>query len=132
MVMTDPISDMLTRIRNGIKARKDYVDMPGSKMKLELARILRDEGFIKNFKIIQEDKKDSLRIFLKYDDQKKSVILGLQRVSKPGRRVYVSADEMPVIRKGMAILILSTNKGLLTDQEAKKQRVGGEIICKVW
>jgi len=132
MVMTDPISDMLTRIRNGIMVRKEQVDMPSSRLKLELARILKAEGFIKNFKIIQEDKKESLRIFLKYDDQKKPAILGMERVSKPGRRVYVTVDEMPLVRKGMGILIVSTNKGLMTDHEARRQRLGGELICKVW
>jgi len=132
MVMTDPIADMLTRIRNAILVKKDQVDLPSSRFKLELARILKAEGYIKNFKIIQEEKKESLRIFLKYDEQKKSVILGLEKISTPGRRSYVAADEIPTVRKGMATVILSTNQGLMTDKQARSQKLGGEVICKVW
>lgn len=132
MVMTDPIADMLTRIRNAIQARKEQVDIPANRFKLELARILKAEGYIKNFKQIEENKKEFLRIFLKYDDQKKSAIQGIEKISTPGRRVYVGVDEIPVVQKGMGIIILSTNQGLLTDKQARKQNVGGELICKVW
>lgn len=132
MVMTDPIADMLTRIRNAIQAKKEQVDMPASRFKLELARILKAEGYIKNFKLIQEDKKDTLRIFLKYDEDNNPAILGLQKVSTCGRRLYVPVDKIPVLRKGMGVVILSTNKGLLTDKQARKQNLGGEVICKVW
>lgn len=132
MVMTDPIADMLTRIRNAIMVRKDHVDMPSSRIKLEIARILKAEGYIKNFKLIQEDKKESLKLFLKYDELKKSVILGLEKVSTSGRRLYVGSEKIPQIRKGMGVLILTTNKGLMTDKEARKQKLGGEVLCKVW
>ena len=132
MVMTDPIADMLTRIRNAIMVRKDQVDMPSSRIKLEIARILKAEGYIKNFKLIQEDKKESLKIFLKYDEMKKSVILGLEKVSTSGRRLYVGSEKIPQIRKGMGVLILTTNKGLMTDKEARKQKLGGEVLCYIW
>ena len=132
MVMTDPIADMLTRIRNALMAKHEQVEMPSSKLKLEIARILKAEGYIKNFKIIQEGKKEYLRIFLKYDEEKKPAIVGLERVSKPGRRVYVGVEGIPSVRRGLGIAILSTSKGVLTDQQARKMRVGGEVICKVW
>ena len=132
MVMTDPIADMLTRIRNALMAKHEQVEMPSSKIKLEIARILKAEGYIKNFKIIQEGKKEYLRIFLKYDENKNPAIAGLERVSKPGRRVYVGVDDIPLVRRGLGIAIVSTSKGVLTDQQARKMRVGGEVICKVW
>ncbi len=132
MVMTDPIADMLTRIRNAIQARKDQVDLPASRLKLELARLLKAEGFIKNFKVIQEENRELLKLFLKYDDQKKSVIEGIEKISTPGRRVYVGVDSIPLFRKGMGVMVLSTNKGLMTDENARKERVGGEILCKIW
>jgi small subunit ribosomal protein S8 len=130
--MTDPIADMLTRIRNAAVAKKELVDMPGSRLKLELVQILKAQGFVKNFKVIQENKRESLRVFLKYDEQKKSVIMGLEKVSTPGRRVYVGVDNIPLIRKGLGVVILSTNKGLMTDKDARKEKVGGEILCRVW
>ncbi len=132
MVMTDPIADMLTRIRNALIAKHEQVEMPSSKIKLEIARILKAEGYIKNFKIIQEGKKEYLRIFLKYDENKNPAIAGLERVSKPGRRVYVGVDDIPLVRRGLGIAIISTSRGVLTDQQARKMRVGGEVICKVW
>jgi len=132
MVMTDPIADMLTRIRNALIAKHEQVEMPSSKIKLEIARILKAEGYIKNFKIIQEGKKEYLRIFLKYDENKNPAIAGLERVSKPGRRVYVGVDDIPLVRRGLGIAIVSTSRGVLTDQQARKMRVGGEVICKVW
>ncbi len=133
MVMTDPIADMLTRIRNALMAKHEQVEMPSSKMKLEIARILKHEGYIKNYKVIQDGKKSYLRIFLKYDEEtKKPAILGLERVSKPGRRVYVGVEDIPLVKKGLGIAILSTSKGVLTDKQAKKLKVGGEVICKIW
>ena len=132
MVMTDPIADMLTRIRNALMAKHEQVEMPSSKIKLEIARILKAEGYIKNFKVIQEGRKEYLRIFLKYDEEKRPAIAGLERVSKPGRRVYVGVEDIPSVRRGLGIAILSTSKGVLTDQQAQKMRIGGEVICKVW
>jgi len=132
MVMSDPIADMLTRIRNGQTAKFEQVDVPSSRIKLEIARILKAEGYIKNFKLVPGGKKEQLRIFLKYDEQNKPAILGLERVSKPGWRVYLSADEIPQVKAGLGILILTTSKGLLTDKQAKKMKVGGEVICQVW
>jgi small subunit ribosomal protein S8 len=130
--MADPIADMLTRIRNGLRIRREQVDMPSSKFKLELARILKAEGFIKNYKLVPVDQKEQLRIFLKYNEKKQPAILGLERVSRSGRRVYVSARDIPSVRGGMGVVILSTNQGLVTDGQARKLNLGGEIICKVW
>jgi len=132
MPVTDPIADMLIRIKNAARVRRDQVDMPAGKFKLELAKVLKAEGFIKNYKLIQAEKKDQLRIFLKYDSKKRSAILGLERVSKSGRRVYVGAGEIPEVRGGLGVMVLSTNQGLFTDQQAKKMNLGGELICKVW
>jgi small subunit ribosomal protein S8 len=132
MAMTDPIADMLTRIRNAMTARHEQVDIPSSKIKLELARILKAEGFIKNYKVIQAEPQDQLRVFLKYDNQKHSAILGIEKLSKSGRRMYVSVEEIPSVRGGLGMIILSTNKGLVTDKQAKELKVGGELICKVW
>lgn len=132
MVMTDPIADMLTRIRNALMARQEQVDIPSSKIKLEVARILKAEGFIKNYKVIQAEKSDLLRVFLKYDSQKHPAILGIEKISKSGRRMYVSVEDIPSVRSGLGVVVLSTNKGLLTDKQAKEMKVGGELICKVW
>jgi small subunit ribosomal protein S8 len=130
--MTDPIADFLTRIRNALTARHERVDLPSSKIKVNIARILKDEGYIKNFKVIKDNKQGVLRIFLKYNDENKSVIKGLQRVSRPSRRVYVGADDIPPVLSGLGVGILSTSKGLLPDREARRQNVGGEMICSVW
>ena len=132
MAMTDPIADMLTRIRNALQARHEQVDIPASKFKLEMARILKSEGFIKNYKVISTEQKDQLRVFLKFDSQKHPAILGIEKLSKSGRRMYVSVDEIPSVRGGLGVTILSTNKGLVTDKQAKEMKVGGELICKVW
>jgi small subunit ribosomal protein S8 len=132
MSMTDPIADMLTRIRNGIMANFAKVDVPASGLKIGLAKILKEEGFIKNFKIIKDRKQGVLRIFLKYNDDKTSVISGLDRVSKPSLRRYVKADEIPSVLNGLGIAIISTSKGVITDREARKLGVGGELICTVW
>lgn len=132
MSMTDPIADMFTRIRNGSKAKFEKVDIPSSKMKREIARILKDEGFIKNFKIVTDDhQREMIRIFLKYDANRKDVI-HLRRVSKPGRRVYVGKENIPSVMSGLGFSILSTSKGILTDNSARKADVGGEVLCHVW
>ena len=132
MSMTDPIADMLTRIRNGKLARFSKVDIPASRMKIGLAKIFKDEGFIKNYKVIKDRKQGILRVFLKYDDNKHSVIHGLERVSKPSRRVYVGATEIPQVLNGLGMSVISTSKGLVTDRDARKENVGGEVICAVW
>ena len=132
MSMTDPIADMFTRIRNGSKAKFEKVDIPSSKMKREIARILKDEGFIKNFKIVTDDhQREMIRILLKYDANRKEVI-HLRRVSKPGRRVYVGKENIPSVMSGLGFSILSTSKGILTDNSARKADVGGEVLCHVW
>ncbi len=132
MAISDPIADMLTRIRNGVKAKFGSVDIPASKLKIELAKILKNEGFIRNYKLIKDDKQGILRIFLKYGQGQSKVILGIERVSKPSRRVYVKSKDVRPILNGMGISILSTSKGIMTDRNAIKERVGGEILCNVW
>ena len=134
MTMTDPIADMLTRIRNANTAMHDEVLMPSSKLKLSLAELLKAEGYLGEFEV--EDKPDRpekvLRIQLRYSPERKRVISGLQRVSKPGLRVYSSSKEVPRVLGGLGIAVLSTSQGLLTDREARRRRVGGEILCRVW
>lgn len=132
MPMSDPIADMLTRIRNAGKARFNSVDMPGSKLKTELAKVLRAEGFIRNYKFIKDDKQGILRIYLKYGPGQSNTIIGLERVSKPSRRVYVKSNDIKHVLNGMGISILSTPKGIMTDKRARKENVGGEILCNVW
>ncbi len=132
MSITDPLADMFTRIRNGSKARFEQVDIPSSRIKREIAKILKQEGFIKNFKIVTgDDHHEKIRVFLKYDPNRKGII-HIKRVSKPSRRVYVGADEIPSLRGGLGISILSTPKGILTDKAARKAHVGGELLCFVW
>ncbi|RMF07870.1 MAG: 30S ribosomal protein S8 [Candidatus Neomarinimicrobiota bacterium] len=132
MSMTDPIADFLTRIRNGLKANKRWVDVPSSKMKKRIAYILREEKYIEDFLFIREGVKENIRVFLKYDRSGKPVISNLERVSKPGRRVYVNSNEIPRVLAGMGISILSTSKGVVSNKVAKKLKVGGEVICNVW
>ncbi len=132
MSMTDPLADMLTRIRNASTARHEKVDIPASKLKLELARILKEEGYIKNYKLSKDDKQGTIRVFLKYEENKRPVIEGIRRVSKPGRRVYAGNEEIPRMLGGLGISIVSTSRGLMTDQQARQQKVGGEILCSVW
>jgi len=130
--MTDPLADMFTRIRNGSKAKFEKVDIPSSKMKREIAKILKEEGFIKNYKVVtDEGQHEILRIFLKYDANRKEVI-HVRRVSRPGRRVYVGKDRIASVMTGLGVSILSTPKGILTDQSARKANVGGEVLCHVW
>jgi small subunit ribosomal protein S8 len=130
----DPISDLLTRIRNSNVRQHDRVDVPMSKMKLEVVRVLKDEGFIANYKSLYNgtNKRGTIRVFLKYSPTKECVIRGIKRVSKPGLRVYRSYDDIPRVRGGFAVTILSTSQGIMTDREAKEKKVGGEILCQVW
>jgi small subunit ribosomal protein S8 len=132
MAVTDPIADMFTRIRNGSKAKFEKVDVPSSKMKREIAKLLKEEGYIKNFKMVTDDlQHEMIRIFLKYDASRRGVI-HVKRVSKPGKRVYVKNDQIPSVMSGLGVSILSTPKGLLTDRGARKAHVGGEVLCYVW
>ncbi len=132
MSMTDNIGDMLTRIRNGGKARFDKVDIPASRMKISLARIFKDEGFIKNYKVIKDNKQGILRVYLKYDDQNLPLIQRIERVSKPSRRVYAGREELPKVQGGLGVAVVSTSKGVMTDRQARKLGVGGEILCQIW
>lgn len=132
MGMTDPIADLLTRIRNGAHARKERVDVPWSKVKARLVEVLTAEGFLKEHSIIEQGGHRVLRVWLKYDSQLKPVIVGLKRVSKPSLRVYVGAREIPALRGGLGVNIVSTPAGIITDREARKQNVGGELLCSVW
>ena len=132
MAVTDPIADLLIRIRNGQQARFDKVDIPASRMKTSIARILKEEGYIKNFKLMRDNKQGILRVHLKYDENREGSIAGTKRLSKPGCRVYVGHDEIPRIMNGMGIAILSTSQGLMTDRQARKEVVGGELLCSVW
>jgi small subunit ribosomal protein S8 len=132
MSMSDPLADMLTRIRNASSARHSKVDIPASKIKVNLARILKSEGYIKNYKLLKDQRHGILRIYVKYDEANQGVITGLERVSKPGRRVYVKKRDIPFVLNGMGISVLSTSKGILTDREARKENLGGELLCNVW
>jgi small subunit ribosomal protein S8 len=132
MPVTDPLADMLTRIRNGHMAKHTRVDVPTSKMKVSLAKILKEEGYIKNYKVLKDRPHGVLRIYLKYYDGNQPVITGLTRLSKPGRRVYVKSGEIPRVLNGMGVAILSTSKGILADRDARKQNLGGELLCSVW
>lgn len=130
-MMTDPIADMLTRVRNAVVIRADKVDMPASRMKLDIARILKEEGFIRAYKIQKDRKQGVLRLTLKYVDGQ-SVIAGLKRVSKPGRRVYVGSREVPKVMGGVGVAIVTTSKGLMSDKTCRRDGVGGEVLCFVW
>ena len=131
--MTDPIADMLTRIRNANTAKHDTVDVPSSKMKLAIAKILLDEGYIKSYELVENGKFNDIRITLKYGASKNErIISGLQRISKPGLRVYANKEELPKVLGGLGVAIISTNKGVITDKEARKLGVGGEVLCFVW
>ena len=133
MGMTDPLGDMLSRLRNANKAKHEKVDIPASNLKVHIARILKDEGYIKNYKVIKDGKQGILRIFLKYEGEtKKQIIIGLKLLSRPGLRRYVHKAEIPLVLRGLGLSILSTSKGVLPDKEARKQNVGGELLCSVW
>jgi len=131
-MVTDPIADMLTRIRNAAMARHDFVLVPSSKIKLAVAKILRDEGFVKDYEVVKGKQQRVIKIYLKYTDKKESVIEGLQRISKPGLRVYVSKSEIPRVYGGLGTAILSTPKGIISGKKAWQEGVGGEVICFVW
>lgn len=130
-MLTDPIADMLTRIRNAKIIKADKVDMPASRMKVDLARILKEEGYIRAYKILKDRKQGILRVNLKYMDGE-SIITGIDRVSKPGRRVYVGKDEVPRVLGGLGISVLTTSKGIMSDEACRREGVGGEVLCYVW
>jgi small subunit ribosomal protein S8 len=132
MSCSDPIADMLTKIRNASLAKFEKVDIPASKLKVEIVKILKNEGFIKTFKKVAQDGSNQIRIYLKYDDGNKAVIHGLQRMSKPGRRVYTGYKEMPRIFNGYGTLIVTTSQGVITGKKAAEKKLGGELICSVW
>ena len=130
--MTDPIADMLTRIRNANQMRYKEVEVPASKIKLEIAKILKETGFIVDYKIKKNDTQDTIVLFLKYGQNKERVITGLKRISKPGLRVYANAKEMPRVLNGLGIAIVSTSKGIMTDKEAREANLGGEVLAYIW
>jgi small subunit ribosomal protein S8 len=132
MAMSDPIADMLTRIRNAGKAKYRSVDIPGSILKIEIASVLKKEGYVKNYKFIKDTKQGILRVYLKFGPGQTNTILKLDRVSKPSRRVYVKSKDINTVYSGMGISIISTSKGLMTDKSARKENLGGEILCNVW
>ena len=132
MNMTDPVADLIARIRNGVRAKLPRVDVPSSKLKVEIARILKDEGYISNFKVSEDDKQNMLRVFLKYGPGMERVITDVQRVSRPGCRIYCGKDQIPRVYGGLGINILSTSRGLMTGRSAAREGVGGEILCNVW
>ena len=129
---SDPIADMLTRIRNGLRARHTKVDVPASRLKMELARILKDEGYILNFKAAEEDGRKVIRVYLKYSQAEQPVISNIERVSRPGCRVYVGSKEIPRVLGGLGVYILSPPKGVMTGRDAPQQGVGGEVLCQLW
>jgi small subunit ribosomal protein S8 len=131
-MMTDPIADFLTRIRNAVRARHKFVEAPSSKLKKAIAQILLEQKFINGYEVIEDGKQGILRIYLKYTEDGEPAITNLVRVSKPGRRIYVGVEEIPRVLNGLGIAILSTSKGVMTDRRARKERVGGEVICYVW
>lgn len=132
MSMTDPVSDMLARIRNAGLTRLEKVDVPASKLKTRIAEILRDEGFIEGFRVHEDGRQGVLTLDLKYDESRRLIIHEMKRVSRPGRRMYAGCDEIPKARNGLGVVIVSTSQGVMTDREARKKRVGGELVCEVW
>ena len=132
MSLTDPVADFLARIRNAIRARHPKLDVPASKLKLEMARILKEEGYVANYKAVEEEGRKLLRVYLKYGDNHDAAISNLARVSRPGCRVYVGRNEIPRVLGGLGIVILTTPKGVMTGSQARKQGVGGEVLCQVW
>lgn len=132
MVVTDPIADMLTRIRNANTVRHEKLELPASNLKREVAEILKKEGFVRDVESIEDKKQGIIRIFLKYGSDNERVITGLKRISKPGLRVYAKADELPRVLGGLGIAVISTSKGVMTDKEARKQQVGGEVLAYIW
>jgi small subunit ribosomal protein S8 len=132
MSLTDPIADMLTRIRNAVKAHKKEVAIPSSRMKVELAKILKDEGYIRNFKVIDNNRQGTLHVTLKYAGKKNNVISGLKRVSKPGCRIYCRGDQIPKVLDGLGIIIISTSQGIIVGKKCEELGIGGEVLCQIW
>lgn len=132
MTLTDPIADMLTRIRNVIMVKKREVNMPFSRMKVEIAKILKEEGYIRNFKVVNDNKQGILNVSLKYNEEDECVITGLKKISKPGCRIYCKKDSIPKVLNGLGIVILSTSKGIATGKRCQEIREGGEILCEIW
>lgn len=134
MSTTDPIADMLTRLRNGMAVRRRYVQMPSSKIKLAIAQILKEEGYVEGFDVVKEKERPqpSLRVWLKYDENREPLLTGLQRVSKPGRRVYTGKQSIPLVLSGMGVAVLSTPRGVMTGRQARRLGVGGEVLCYFW
>ncbi len=132
MNVTDPIADMLTRIRNAVHARHDQVLVPASQLKLAIVKIMKEEGYVRDFEVLRDGPRRTLRIWLKYADQKTPVLTGLRRVSKPGRRVYAGSKELPRVLGGLGVAVVSTPQGVMTAQQAKRRKVGGEVLCFIW
>ena len=133
MGMTDPLADLLTRLRNANKAKHEKVDIPASNLKIQIVRILKDEGYVKNYKVIKDGKQGVLRVYLKYEGEtKRQIISGLKVISRPGIRKYVRKTEIPLVLRGLGLTILSTSRGVITDREARKLNVGGELLCSIW
>lgn len=131
-MLTDPIADMLTRIRNANKAKFEKADVPSSRLKASIARLLKKEGYIKDFKVLNDNNKKTLRIFLRYDEKNQPIITGLKRVSRPGLRIYARKDTIPSVMSGLGLAVLSTSKGVVTDREARSLNAGGEVLCFIW
>jgi small subunit ribosomal protein S8 len=132
MSLTDPIADMLTRIRNAVHVKKKEVNIPSSRLSVEIAKILKDEGYIKNFKVIDDNKQGILNISLRYTEEDESAIVGLRRISTPGRRIYCKADSIPKVLGGLGIVVVSTSKGILDGKKCEELGVGGEVLCQIW
>jgi len=132
MSLTDPIADMLTRMRNAIRAKKKEVNIPSSRLKVEIARILKEEGYIRSYKVIEDNKQGILNITLKYTDDNQSAITGLRRISKPGCRIYCTKDTVPKVLDGLGVVIISTSKGILTGKQCEELGLGGEVLCEIW
>lgn len=130
--MTDPVADMLTRIRNAASTRHDHVDVPDSKLKRELARIFKEEGYIRDYKVLDGNAQGTIRIFLKQGPQRGKVISGIKRISKPGLRVYAKSDQVPRVLGGLGVAVISTSKGVMSDRQARREGVGGEVLCYIW
>jgi small subunit ribosomal protein S8 len=131
-MMTDPIADMLTRIRNAYRSNKDHVDIPASQIKAQIARIMLENGYVKDVRFIDDNLQGSIRVYIKYNEGRKSAIEGIRRVSLPSRRVYVTRDKLPRVMGGFGTAIISTSRGVMTDKEARKEGVGGEVLCHIW
>lgn len=131
-MMTDPISDLITRIRNANRANHEKVDIPSSRLKQEVVRLIKEEGFIRNYKVLEDKRQGVIRVFLKYGPNRERVINNLERISKPGRRIYTTAEGIPRVLGGLGVAILSTSHGVMTDRQARRARVGGEVLCYIW